>query len=221
MATSVASRPRAINTRPMRGTLLRASKVCQCPSRKTSNHAAKSGGAVRRRHADVAQVTGAVAGRYVHAPAEGDGEMRVVAAHPGLVVKRFERRPRHPRMLVAERDVAGGRNRRLPGRGPLPAASPEKLPRRLRQAVGLAIPASQQEQQRLLGQILHGMLPRLRSDRVRRSGVVHDRIGRNAHAPLRGHDPRAPVAEAVAISGHRDRRVEQPDRRGRRDRTRA
>jgi len=42
IATSEASRPRAINTLPMRGVLLRASKVCQCPPRKTSNHAAKS-----------------------------------------------------------------------------------------------------------------------------------------------------------------------------------
>ena len=33
MATSAASRPRAINTRPMRGVLLRASKVYQWPSR--------------------------------------------------------------------------------------------------------------------------------------------------------------------------------------------
>src|SRR6266851_668618 len=42
IATSEASRPRAINTLPMRGTLLRASKVCQCPPRKASNQAAKS-----------------------------------------------------------------------------------------------------------------------------------------------------------------------------------
>lgn len=33
MATSAASRPRAINTRPMRGVLLRASKMYQWPSR--------------------------------------------------------------------------------------------------------------------------------------------------------------------------------------------
>ena len=33
IATSAASRPRAISTRPMRGMLLRASKVCQRPPR--------------------------------------------------------------------------------------------------------------------------------------------------------------------------------------------
>jgi hypothetical protein len=44
IATSAASRPRAISTRPMRGVLLRGSKVCQRPSSQTSTHAAKSPG---------------------------------------------------------------------------------------------------------------------------------------------------------------------------------
>src|SRR5437762_6355093 len=42
IATSAASRPRAISTLPIRGVLLRASKVYQRPSRKASNQAAKS-----------------------------------------------------------------------------------------------------------------------------------------------------------------------------------
>ena len=37
--------------------------------------------AKRRRNADVAEIAGAVAGRNVHAAAEGDRQMRVVAAH--------------------------------------------------------------------------------------------------------------------------------------------
>src|SRR3984893_15745876 len=44
IATSAASRPRASNTLPIRGTLLRASNVYHCPPRKASNHAAKSPG---------------------------------------------------------------------------------------------------------------------------------------------------------------------------------
>src|SRR6185295_2837805 len=44
-ATSAASRPRAISTRPMRGTLLRGSNVYQPSSRYASNQAAKSIGA--------------------------------------------------------------------------------------------------------------------------------------------------------------------------------
>src|ERR1019366_2342344 len=42
IATSHASRPRSIRTRPMRGTLLRGSNVCQRPPIQASNHAAKS-----------------------------------------------------------------------------------------------------------------------------------------------------------------------------------
>src|ERR1700722_216900 len=42
IATSNASRPRAIRTRPTRGTLLRGSNVCQRPPIQASNHAAKS-----------------------------------------------------------------------------------------------------------------------------------------------------------------------------------
>src|SRR3979411_3256581 len=42
IATSIASRPLAISTRPIRGTLLRGSKVYQRPPRYASNQAAKS-----------------------------------------------------------------------------------------------------------------------------------------------------------------------------------
>ena len=45
IATSAASRPRAISTRPIRGVLWRASKVYQSPSSHTSNQAEKSIGA--------------------------------------------------------------------------------------------------------------------------------------------------------------------------------
>src|ERR1019366_1721124 len=42
MATSAASRPRAINTRPIRGTLFRGSNMYHWPPRYASNHPAKS-----------------------------------------------------------------------------------------------------------------------------------------------------------------------------------
>src|SRR6187402_2000746 len=42
IATSEASRPRAIRIRPMRGTLLRGSNICQRPPIHASNQAAKS-----------------------------------------------------------------------------------------------------------------------------------------------------------------------------------
>ena len=44
IATSVASRPRAIRMRPILGTLLRGSNMCHRPWIHASNHAAKSPG---------------------------------------------------------------------------------------------------------------------------------------------------------------------------------
>src|SRR5258708_13944202 len=42
IATSVASRPRAMSTRPIRGMLFRGSNVCQCPPLEASTQPAKS-----------------------------------------------------------------------------------------------------------------------------------------------------------------------------------
>src|SRR5579864_4861412 len=61
---------------------------------------------VGRRHADVAEVTGAVASRNVHAAAEGDGKMRVIAADSRPLVEGFQGGPRRARVLVAKGDVA-------------------------------------------------------------------------------------------------------------------
>src|SRR5438132_1042530 len=103
------------------------------------------------RHPDVAQVAGAVARRDVHASAEGNGQMCIVAADAGPVVKGLQRCPRHARVLIAEGDmsmdiVADSLNS-APSRWRLP----EEIPRRLGKPIGLAVPASEQEEQRFLG----------------------------------------------------------------------
>ncbi len=72
IATSAASRPRAMTMRPMRGWLCRASKVNQRLSEHFEPGAEVHGGRIAG-HADVPEITGAVAGRNVHATAEGDG----------------------------------------------------------------------------------------------------------------------------------------------------
>ena len=106
MATSVASRPRAISTRPMRGTLLRGSKVCHWPSDVGLEPSGEVHRAVRRRHADVAEVAGAVARRDVHAAAERDGQMREVAADALALVEGLPRRLGRARVLRSRSDVA-------------------------------------------------------------------------------------------------------------------
>ncbi len=84
----------------------------------------------------------------------------------------------------------------------------EEVPRDLRQPIGLAIAAAEQEHQCFLRQIRHGHLLRLRHDRVGSAGIVDDDVRADARAALRRDDARAPVAEAVAVGGHRDRRVD-------------
>src|SRR3977135_3455284 len=85
---------------------------------------------------------------------------------------------------------------------------PEEIPRRLGKPIGFAVPASEQEEQRFLGEIWHRKLLRLRNDHVRGSGIVHDGVGGDAHATPWRNDAGAPVAKAVAIGRYRDRRVE-------------
>src|SRR6185295_4654728 len=62
--------------------------------------------AVRWRDADVAEVPGAVPRRNIQAAAEGDRQVRVVAAHARPLIEGLPRRLRRPRVLIAENDVA-------------------------------------------------------------------------------------------------------------------
>ena len=97
------------------------------------------------------EVAGAVARGNIHATAEGNGEVRVIAAYAGPVVEGFQRRPRHPRVLVAKSDVpmdvvAYGLDATPSGR-----RLSEQIPRDLGKAIRFAIPASEQEEQGLFG----------------------------------------------------------------------
>src|SRR6266496_579999 len=59
----------------------------------------------RRRHADVAQIAGAVSRWDVHAAAERHGEVSVIAAHAGPLVVRLRCRFGGSRELVSELEV--------------------------------------------------------------------------------------------------------------------
>src|SRR6185436_11695546 len=95
--------------------------------------------AIGRGHADVAEIAGAIARRNVHAAAEGDGEMRVVATHALAFMEGVPGRLGRARMLVAERDVAmdevADRMDARPARWRLF----EQLPGHVGQAAGLAV----------------------------------------------------------------------------------
>ena len=74
----------------MRGMLWRASKVYQLPDEIDLEPGREIHRRVVRRHADVAEIAGAIARRDVHAAAERDREMREVAAHAAPLFMRFE-----------------------------------------------------------------------------------------------------------------------------------
>src|SRR5208283_5739439 len=57
---------------------------------------------VRERHPDIAEITGAISRRYIHAATEGDGKVREIPADPGAVAESFPRRSTGARMLIAE-----------------------------------------------------------------------------------------------------------------------
>ena len=147
----------------MRGTLLRGSKMCQRPPIQASNHAAKSPDGERRRRSDIAQIAGAVARRNIHAAAEGDGEMRVVAADAGPFVESLRGAAGGAGVLVVEGNmvmnvIADCLHARVAW-----SRAAEELPGRLRQQIGLAIAAAQQEHEGFFGQILHASPARRRT----------------------------------------------------------
>lgn len=60
---------------------------------------------VGRRHADITEIAGAISRGNVHAAAERDGKVRIVAADPFALIENIPRGHRRPRVLVAKRDV--------------------------------------------------------------------------------------------------------------------
>ena len=89
--------------------------------------------------------------------------MRVVAANAGPLIESLRGAAGGAGILVVEGDmvmnvIADGLHARVPW-----SRAAEELPGRLRQQIGLAIAAAQQEHQGIFGQILHGVLPRRRA----------------------------------------------------------
>src|SRR5664279_4006190 len=159
--------------------------------------------------ADVTEVAGAVASRNIHAPAEGNGEMGIVAADTDLLVQSLHCRARLGGVLIPEADMAmnivADRLNAAPSGGRLP----EEIPRRLGQTVGFAIATAQQKLQRLRRQIRHEKLSRLRNDRIRGAGIVDQRVDGHARATAWRDDAGTLVAEGVPIGRRRNGRVER------------
>ena len=159
----------AISTRPMRGMLLRASNVYHRPPKYTSNLAARSIYSVRWRHSNIAQTASAVPGGNIHASAEGDGDVGVIAADARALVECLPSCSRGARLLIIEGDVIMHKNADRLHPRPTRSCVPEQLPRGYRKEVRLAIAAAQREHERFFRQILNGVLRCIGNHNVRNS----------------------------------------------------
>ena len=131
---------------------------------------------VLRRYPDVAEVPVAVPRRDVHGSAEGYGETGEVPADADALVERLQRRAGRAGALIVEHEVL--MDVVADGLHPTPSrwSLPEEVPRCLRQPVGLAVPAAQQIDQGVLGEVGHGHLTRLGSVGVGTAAVIDQGI---------------------------------------------
>lgn len=84
-------------------------------------------------HADITEITGAIAGRDTHAAAEGDGKMREIAADAGPVIEPAESRPQRIGFLVVEDNTGMDEIDDRLNTGPAEWCSGEVFPGKVRQ----------------------------------------------------------------------------------------
>src|SRR4029453_1401903 len=102
------------------------------------------------RSADVTQIAGAIPRGNVHAAAEGDGQVGEVAADALAVGEDLQGGLRGAREFVAELDVLVDEIANRLHAPPAERGAGEQVPSDLGHLVGLAVPTSQEEHQRLL-----------------------------------------------------------------------
>src|SRR5260370_42281226 len=127
--------------------------------------------------------------------------MGEVAAHAASFTENIHRCLGGARVLIAEGDVVVHEIADRLHPAPARQRRTEYGPRRVRQTVGLAITAAEQEDQALVREVRDRLLRRVDRDRIRLAGIAHDRRGGQLE-PARGrHDTAALIAAAVAVIG--------------------
>ena len=166
------------------------------------------------RHADVAEIAGAVARRNVHAAAQRDGEVGEVPANAAPLVMGIPRRSGPARVLVTEPhavvDVIADRLNQRPSLADFAESGPCETD----QAIRLAITAAEQINQDVHRQRLQRTLRRFRDHCIRFSAVPYEDVRRDRQAARRRADDVADVAEPVAIFGGVERGIEPHAIRG-------
>ena len=150
-------------------------------------------------HADIPEITRAVAGGNIRAAAQRHGEMGKVPANADALDMSFERSAVAAGVVVTEFDVAmhvvADRLHALPAATDAAEPSPCEVGKFLR----IAVPAPQQKHQCVIGQSSHIPLPRVRQDFVRQADVGDDEFVADLQKARRRNQPRADIAEGVAI----------------------
>ena len=103
-------------------------------------------------------IAGAIARRNIHAAAERDGEMRIIAANALALVEGFPRRLGCAGVLIAERDMTVNEVANRLNTGPPRPGLLEQLPGNVGQPVGLAVPAPEEVNDGVRRQVLDGVL---------------------------------------------------------------
>src|SRR5207248_1878572 len=116
----------------------------------------------RYRHADVAQIAGAISSRDVQAAAEGDRQVHVIAADACPLSINPQGRSIGLRLRIIEADMLANEVADRFDSGPTGSGSTKERPGDVLQlAVHLAIAAGQQKQEDFLRQVLHVELRRV------------------------------------------------------------
>ena len=157
-ATSVASRPRAISTRECAArcaghpacTTARRDKLQATPKNPSA-----TGSRERRCRRDILSRRRG----NVHRTQERNRQMLKIPAHAPPIVVDIHRRLGRAGIFVSELDVGMHPLHHRPHALPRQRRLAEQIPRRLRQAIDLAIPARQQKRQRFIGQFIDRMKP--------------------------------------------------------------
>ena len=200
MATSVASRPTAISTRPMRGVLWRASKGPPTVFQVGLEPCAEIHRARRWWNADVSQIPRSVTCRNVKRATEADGEVLKVAADSDALRVHIQRSAGRTRKLVAERHVvmdpiADGLHPLIPMRN-----SAEQLCGNRRKQIDFAIAAVHKIRKCLGWQLLHRHLARMEVLLIRLARVADERGVPEVRFSWGDGEPASAIPKQVAKS---------------------
>ena len=133
------------------------------------------------------------------AAAKRDGEVREIAADAGLLGVGFVRGAGAARVGIRKHDVVVD-----PVADSLYARPPrlrvaEKIPCDLRKQIGFAVTAGQQEAQRVVGQICHGMLNGIGDGDIGFARIAHDAAAFEFNASGGSRETGAAVSKGIAI----------------------